>query len=112
MRSSFKELFVTDVPTFVDLQGFIVEKRFLVKEVLRKGVILSHYIFANSMPWKFLTKTDKSCASWLIAYHHELQRKDRMISYSIAKRLITTAIVGTEENNEALVYVKGSQKRE
>jgi len=34
-------------PTFIDLQGFIVEKKFIVKEVavLRKGAILSHYIF-------------------------------------------------------------------
>ncbi|KYN12404.1 hypothetical protein ALC57_15434 [Trachymyrmex cornetzi] len=38
------------VPTFVDLQGFIVGKKFIVKEVsvLRKGAILSHYIFTKN----------------------------------------------------------------
>ena len=38
--------------TFVDLQGLIVGKKFVVKEVavLRKGAILSHYIFTCSMP--------------------------------------------------------------
>jgi len=49
----------------------------------------------------------------LIDYHHGLQWKDRMISYSIAKRLITMAVVDTEKNDDdALVYVKGFQKRE
>jgi len=35
------------IPTFVDLQGFIVEKKLVVKEVavLRKGAILSLIIF-------------------------------------------------------------------
>jgi len=52
------------IPTFVDLQGFIVEKKFVVKEVavLRKGAILSHYIFTCSMPWNFLSQ-EKYCAS-------------------------------------------------
>jgi len=46
----------------------------------------------------------------LIANHHELQWKDGIVPYTIAKRLITIAVTGTEENddddNEALVYVK------
>jgi len=39
------------VPTFVDLQGFIVGSWFVVKEVavLKKGSVLSHYIFANPL---------------------------------------------------------------
>jgi len=41
------------ISTFVDLQGFVVGRRFVVKEVvvLRKGVILSHYIFTCPMPY-------------------------------------------------------------
>jgi len=37
------------VSTFVDLQEFIIGKKFVVKEVavLRKGVILSYYIFTS-----------------------------------------------------------------
>ena len=56
------------VPMFVDLQGFIVNKKFIVKEVavLKQEIVLMHYIFTS--PWKFLTRSDRSCASWLIAY--------------------------------------------
>ncbi|KYN20000.1 hypothetical protein ALC57_07659 [Trachymyrmex cornetzi] len=39
------------VPTFVDLQGFIVYKKFIVKEV---------------------AVSNRSCASWLSVYHHGL----------------------------------------
>ena len=55
----------------MDLQGFIVGKKFIVKEVavLRKGTILSHHIFTCPMPWNVLTKSEKYCASWLSAYH-------------------------------------------
>ncbi|KYN15183.1 hypothetical protein ALC57_12592 [Trachymyrmex cornetzi] len=46
------------VPTFVDLQGFIVNKKFIVKKVavLKQGTVLTHYIFTNPVPWKFLTR--------------------------------------------------------
>jgi len=57
-------------------------------------------------PWKLLTKSNRSCASWWIAYHHTLQWKDEMIPYSMAKHLIIIAVVGTEEDDETLVYVK------
>jgi len=55
----------------MDLQGFIIGQKFVVKEVtvLKKGTILSHYIFMCPMPWNFLTKSEKYCASWLSAYH-------------------------------------------
>jgi len=60
------------VPTFVDLQGFFVNNKFIVKEVavLKQGTILTHYIFTSPVSWKFLTRSDRSCASWLSAYYH------------------------------------------
>ncbi|KYN02606.1 hypothetical protein ALC62_06572 [Cyphomyrmex costatus] len=99
------------VPTFVDLQGFIVNERFIVKEVavLKHGTVLTHYIFTNPVPWRFLTRSDRSCASWLIAYDHELRWTDGTTSYSKAKRLITSAV--REEEEDAVVYVKGREKR-
>jgi hypothetical protein len=104
------------VPTFVDLQGFFVGMRFVVKEVavLRAGTVLAHYIFTNPMPWNLLTKSDKSCASWLIVNHHGLRWEDGNVPYNMAKRLITSAVLGAEEDGETptLVYVKGCQKRE
>jgi len=46
------------ISTFVDLQGFVVGRRFVVKEiaVLRKGAILSHYIFTCPILWNILTR--------------------------------------------------------
>jgi len=60
------------------------------------------------MPWNFLTKSEKDCVSWLSACHHGLQWEDRMISYSMVKRLITMAVidVGKNDDNKALIYVK------
>ncbi|KYN36167.1 hypothetical protein ALC56_09480 [Trachymyrmex septentrionalis] len=95
------------MPTFVDLQGFIVNKKFIVKEVavLKQGTVLTHYIFTSPVPWKFLTRSDRSCASWLSVYHG-LRWEDGMI-YNEAKRLITTAVF----EDDAIVYVKGREKR-
>ncbi|KYN11060.1 hypothetical protein ALC57_16792 [Trachymyrmex cornetzi] len=66
------------------------------------------------MSWSFLTKSEKYCVSWLSAYHHGLQWEDGTIPYSMVKRLITMAAIGVEEcdDNKALVYVKGREKRE
>jgi len=100
------------IPTFVDLQEFIVEKKFIVKEVamLRKRAILSHYIFTCLMLWNFLTKSEKYCASWLSAYYHGLRWEDGMIPYMM-KRLITMAVIAEEDDdNKALIYVKGCEK--
>ncbi|KYN41550.1 hypothetical protein ALC56_04013 [Trachymyrmex septentrionalis] len=38
--------------TFVDLQGFIVNKKFIVKKVavLKQGTVLTHYIFTSPFP--------------------------------------------------------------
>jgi len=101
------------VPTFVDLQGFIVGKKFIVKEVavLKQGNVLTHYIFTNSVPWSALTKSERSCVSWLTAYHHGLRWEDGIVQYWKAKHLITTAVYD-ENNDEAIVYVKGHEKRE
>jgi len=101
------------VPTFVDLQGFIVGKTFVVKEfaVLRDGHVLSHYIFERPYPWDVLSKSERSCASWLTANHHGLRWEDGISPYYMAEEFITKAVIGTEDNNN-LVYVKGYEKRE
>jgi len=56
----------------VDLQGFIVDEIFVVKEFALREGHLSHYIFASPYPWDLLTKSERSCASWLIANHESL----------------------------------------
>jgi len=42
------------IPTFIDLQGFVVNKKFIVKEVavLKQGTVLTHYNFTSPVPWK------------------------------------------------------------
>ncbi|KYN21770.1 hypothetical protein ALC57_05852 [Trachymyrmex cornetzi] len=116
IEHSLEKSFTMIMPTFVNLQGYIIGKKFVVKEVaiLRRGAILSHYIFTCSMPWSFLTKSENYCASWLSAYHHGLQWEDGTKPYSMVKRLITMAVIGAEEydDNKTLVYVKGHEKRE
>ena len=83
------------VPTFVDLQGFIVDGRFVAKEVaiLRQGTILSHYIFESPMPPFLLSISDKSSLRWLTTKHHGLRWDE-------------------EDNASHIVYVKGLQKRD
>ncbi|KAL6421445.1 hypothetical protein ACFW04_013900 [Cataglyphis niger] len=78
-------------PTFVDLQGFIIGRNFIVKEV----AIL------------------KNGSSWLIRHHHGHQWEDGNVPYSMAKRLITLAVMGaTKEEDSSIVYVKRREKRE
>ncbi|KYN17405.1 hypothetical protein ALC57_10306, partial [Trachymyrmex cornetzi] len=90
---------------------FLVDKRFVVKEVavLKNGSELTYYIFTCPMPWRFLTKTDQSHASWVMTHHHGLRWYDGMVPYRIAQRLISET-VGRESG--AIVYVKGFEKRE
>jgi len=103
-------------PTFVDLQGFIVGKNVVVKEaaVLRKGSVLSHYIFTCPEPWHMLTKSERCQVLWLMKNHHELSWGDGHVSYWKSKRLITMAVMSATEEDDAslLVYVKGHEKRQ
>jgi len=100
---------------FLNLQGVIIDETFVMKEfaVLKEGHVLFHYIFGCSCPWTLLSKSEKSCASWLIAKHHGLQWEGGIIPYSMAKRLIKTAMFDTKDNDDDnnVVYVKGYEKR-
>jgi len=64
------------ISTFVDLKGFIVNKKFIVKEVavLKQGTVLTHYIFTSPVPWKFLTRSLRfliDCLSpWIAMEEH------------------------------------------
>ena len=80
--------------------------------MLRRGTVLAHYIFRSPVPWHLLTKSEKSQVLWLMANHHGLQWEDGIVAYSMAKRLITTAVVEDDDEMPCTVYVKGRQKRE
>jgi len=100
---------------FLDLQGFIVNKKFIVKEVamLKRETILTHYIFYEFRT-KFLEIFDKirqvlhflvdctmDCNGKMIPYNG-------IVPYNEMKRLITMAIF----EDDVIVYVKGHEKRD
>ncbi|EGI70385.1 hypothetical protein G5I_00858 [Acromyrmex echinatior] len=62
---------IVDGVKYKSTLGFIMDERFVVKEVaiLRNGREMTHYVFMCPMPWRFLTKKDQSHASWLMAHH-------------------------------------------
>jgi len=108
---------------FVDMQSFLVGRHFVVKEfaALKDVFELSHlyfslflsYIFGCSKPWSGLTKAERHQAMWLIENRHEIQWDDGMVPYSMARSLITKAVMdATTTDDEIFVYVKGHEKRE
>lgn len=109
-----------DIPVFIDLQGFIVKKEFIVKEVaiLRQGAELAHYIFRPPISWNLLTDGDRRTVNWLFRNHHGLDWNAGEIDYSQAHNLIATAIHGVGKrrwdyltNRIIHIYVKGLQKK-
>jgi len=105
VKYSLEEFDVMVILTFVDLQRFVVNKKFIVNEVavLKQRTVLT-YTFYESCPWKFLTRFDRFYASWLSAYHHGWE--DGMILYSEAKCLFTVTVF-----EDVIVFVKGHKKR-
>ena len=55
-----------------------------------------------------MRSSDRSCASWLIAYQLRLRWEDGRIPYSEAKSLTTAAVF----EDDTIVYVKGDAKNE
>ena len=96
------------------LQGFKkkkIGKKFIMKEVtvLRKGSILSQYIFI--CPMELLEKIRK-VLRFLIEYLSPwiaMGRRDDLVS--MVKRLITMALINADENVNNKVYVKEREKR-
>lgn len=79
---------------FVDLQGFVVDERFKVKEiaVLRRGKELIHHIFGPSVSWNLLESADRSRATWLTHNHHGLQWDEGDVDYRRARSLIERSL--------------------
>ena len=68
--------------------------------VLRQGNVLSHYIFTNPVSWKFLTKSERSCSSWLTVFHHGLRWEDGIVPFWTARQLIIKAVYGIIKNDD------------
>jgi len=96
IRRSLEKLFVI-TPIFVDLQGFFVERRFVMKEVavLRKETVLTHYIFVN-LSHKSYWQDPRSLTlfSWLLI----TMNCNGKIGWSrlAQQNVITIIIIGTD----------------
>lgn len=92
---------------FVDLQGFVVDENFRVKEiaVLRRERELTHYIFGPSVEWTLLGTDDRSRASWLTHNHHGLRWSEGDIEYGRARNLILRAL-RIELDEVSVLFIK------
>lgn len=92
---------------FVDLQGFVVDENFRVKEiaVLRRERELTHYIFGPSVEWTLLGTDDRSRASWLTHNHHGLRWNEGDIEYGRARNLILRAL-RIELDEVSVLFIK------
>lgn len=105
------------IPIFIDLQGFIVNERFVTKEVaiLANGRDLTHHVFRAPMSWNLLTKGEKSQACWLTLNHHGFHWTDGYVEYKCVRQIIRDAICRASKNLNAdtttTIYVKGHEKK-
>jgi len=85
VKHNLEELLVMVIP-FVDLQGFIVEEKFIVKEVavLKRGTVLIHYIFMS--PVEIFDKIQQILSFLVECLSLWIRWEDGMVPYSKAKR--------------------------
>ncbi|KAL6268280.1 hypothetical protein P5V15_001396 [Pogonomyrmex californicus] len=104
---------MSNVPIFVDMQGFTVREKFMVKEmaILKHGKELTHRIFREAIPWNLLTKTEKSKTCWITSNHHGLQWSDGDVAYRLSKHVIRNGVCDQSRDAPKRVYVKGLEKK-
>jgi len=99
------------VPIFVDLQGFLVGRHFVIKEfaALKDEFELPHYIFGSPYPWTLLSKSESHHAMWLIENRHGIHWEDG-IPYWMARSLIIKVVMCTmttdDDDDDIVVNVK------
>lgn len=101
---------------FVDLQGFVVNNCFVLKElsfsIIQDNGYQSiddspnyHYIFAAPFSWKYLSDICKKRTSWLTAFHHGLYWTQEGTAYEEIANCIEPLL-----EKDLIIYVKGEQK--
>jgi hypothetical protein len=97
---------------FVDLQGFMDHRVFLIKELCilsARDNKIQHYIFKSQpFSWHNLGKCSKQQALWLTCYYHGISWSDGDLPHHTAYSCIQKLC---EEPN-AVIYVKGREKIE
>lgn len=111
---------------FADLQGFLVNGQFVLKEFCFSSAATTtttslivptqpfsypdankrhHYIFAPPFPWKFTSAADRRRALWLTSFHHGFYWNDGYTSYACVEQILEPL----RQPNQ-IIYVKGDQK--
>lgn len=100
---------------FVDLQGFSVNKQFVLKEIsfsissshTNHTPSEYHYIYKPPFAWKFVSDACKRGIIWLTVFHHGFYWNDGVIPYTLIDKTIEPL-----RNPNLTIYVKGAQKVE
>lgn len=109
---------------FVDLQGFIESKKFILKELcilecknnLSSSVNdcvddkIHHHIFKPPFNWKHLSAKARTQALWLKCFHHGFSWNAGETEYSQIAKIFHTIL--SKELTLPTVYVKGAEKVE
>lgn len=117
--SQFQSVMGGERIAFVDMQGFIIDREFIVKELsisiiddinkqIRQNSIQpveSHYIFIAPYGWSYLNDACRKQANWLTKNHHGLHWTDGHDSYADISACVEPLLV-----NNLSIYIKGHQK--
>lgn len=100
---------------FVDLQGFVVNKHFVLKELCisitpprtddLRGAPKHHYIFGPPFPYKFVNSACKRGIIWLTTFKHGFYWNDGVMPYNRIDRAIDPL-----RSSDLIIYVKGVEK--
>lgn len=100
---------------FADLQGFIVNKQFVPKEIcfsitssppsLADETPKYHYIYEPPISWEFVNDLDKRGIIWLTIFQHGFYWNDGSTPYNQINQTIEPL-----RSSNLIIYVKGAQK--
>lgn len=101
---------------FVDLQGFVMNNVFVLKEIAFSiesigtdvcGISTQkyHYIYRPPFDWKFVSNRNKKQILWLTLFHHGFYWNDGFVPYSKMAQTVEPL-----QSSDLIVYVKGEEK--
>lgn len=94
---------------FVDLQGFKINRKFVLKEL---SIVSEHedkvhnFIFKPPFSWENLSQEDRSQSIWLRTFYHGFSWKSGVVPYDNIPEILNTLL----SYEDAVVYVKGYEK--
>lgn len=94
---------------FADLQGFIADGVFIIKELCFLSAfsdIKNHFVFSPPFSWNCVSQSDKKEMIWLAAFHHGFYWNTRGVPYISVKRIIREQC----QQPNSIIYVKGLEK--